>query len=367
MMQWLQNYTGLKTYGENIEISELKNLKKQLKYYKKKYEKEDKEIEILSDKEEEISPEDQKKIDEDMKKRQQKKKGKRNPISNQVYGTINKIKDYVGKNYDKTEDQKRKIKEKLLSIFLFKSLDENELNKIINLLEEKQYSLNEKIVKQGEDSQSFFIIEEGELDCLKQFRVGDPQTYLKTYKSGDFFGELNLLYNSKNPETIIVKSDICILWKIDRDDYYNILKKDQIEKRKLYINYLKQIEILNTLNEDEFLQIADNLNLEEYKDGIKIIKQNESGDKLYIIYEGECQCVKTIDGKPEQKLDVLNVGKYFGDINLLRNDISTFNVVAQGDCKLLVIDRMTFKRLVGPLENLLIRDKELYKKFMGKQ
>ena len=62
MMQWLQNYTGLKTYGENIEISELNSLKKQLKYYKKKYEKEDKEIEILSDKEEEISPEDQKKL-----------------------------------------------------------------------------------------------------------------------------------------------------------------------------------------------------------------------------------------------------------------------------------------------------------------
>ena len=367
MMQWLQNYTGLKTNGENIEISELKNLKKQLKYYKKKYEKEDKEMEILSDKEEEISPEDQKKIDDDMKKRQQKKKGKRNPISNQVYGTINKIKDYVGKNYDKTEDQKRKIKEKLLSIFLFKSLDENLLNEIMNSLEEKNYSGKENVVKQGENSESFFIIEEGELDCLKQFRIGDPQTYLKTYKSGDFFGELNLLYNIKNPETIIVKSDICTLYKIDRDDYNFILHNYEKEKRNKYINYLKEIEILKPLNEDELLKIADNLYLEDYKDGIKIMKQNENGDKLYIIEEGECQCIKTIDGKPEQKLDLLKVGNFFGDINLLRNDISTFNVVAQGDCKLLVIDRMTFKRLVGPLENLLIRDKELYKKFMGKQ
>ena len=43
MMQWLQNYTGLKTYGENIEISELNSLKKQLKYYKKKYGKKEKE------------------------------------------------------------------------------------------------------------------------------------------------------------------------------------------------------------------------------------------------------------------------------------------------------------------------------------
>ena len=68
MMQWLQNYTGLKSYGENVESSELENLKKQLKYYKKKYEKEDKEMEIPSDKEEEITPEDQKKIEDDIKK-----------------------------------------------------------------------------------------------------------------------------------------------------------------------------------------------------------------------------------------------------------------------------------------------------------
>ena len=55
------------------------------------------------DKEEEISPEDQKKIDEDMKKRQQKKKGKRNPISNQVYGIINKEKEYIEKKYGTTK------------------------------------------------------------------------------------------------------------------------------------------------------------------------------------------------------------------------------------------------------------------------
>ena len=31
-----------------------------------------------------------------------------------------------------------------------------------------------------------------------------------------------------------------------------------------------------------------------------MLELNENGDKLYIIEEGECQCIKTIDGKPEQ-------------------------------------------------------------------
>jgi len=113
MFDWLQKYTGERIYGVNVESSELENLKKQLKFYKKKYEKEDKEMEILSDKEEEISPEDQLKIDEDMKRRQQKKKEMRNAISNQVFGKLNK-EQYQIKKFEKTEIQKKKIKEKLL-------------------------------------------------------------------------------------------------------------------------------------------------------------------------------------------------------------------------------------------------------------
>ena len=44
MIQWLQNYSGIKSSGENIEQIELENLRKEVKRYKKKYEKEDKEI-----------------------------------------------------------------------------------------------------------------------------------------------------------------------------------------------------------------------------------------------------------------------------------------------------------------------------------
>ena len=63
MIQWLQNYSGIKSSGENIEQAELENLRKEVKRYKKKYEQEDKEMEVSSESEEEISPEEQKKIE----------------------------------------------------------------------------------------------------------------------------------------------------------------------------------------------------------------------------------------------------------------------------------------------------------------
>ena len=62
MIQWLQNYSGTGIHGENLEKSELINLRKELKHYKKKYEKEIKDIQIESENDEPIGQEEQKHI-----------------------------------------------------------------------------------------------------------------------------------------------------------------------------------------------------------------------------------------------------------------------------------------------------------------
>ena len=366
MMQWLQNYTGLKSYGENIETSELENLKRQLKYYKKKYEKEEKEMEIPSDKEEEISPEDQSKIDEEIKKRQQKKKQMRIPISNQVYGKLNKFEKKQEKKFPKTEEQKKKIKEKIRPIFIFNSLSEDDLNKVIDSLEENNYSNDKYVIEQNKDAEKFFLIEQGDFDCEKIFRIGDPQTYIKSFRAGDYFGELSLLYNFKNPYSIKSKSENGSLYSIDRNTFNNIIQTSESKKREKNLKVLKKIEILKNLTNDELLQICDALILEKIQAGNKIIKQNDTNEKLVIIDQGEAQGIKTIDGKPDQKLEKYNIGSYYGEVSLLRNEINPFNIVAESDCKVFSIDRKTFKRLLGPLENILQRDRKIYAKYMIK-
>ena len=85
MIQWLQNYSGTGVHGENLERNELENLRKELKFYRKKYEKEVKEMEIVSEDEEPLGQEEQKSIDDEMRKKQQKKKYKRPTISDNVY------------------------------------------------------------------------------------------------------------------------------------------------------------------------------------------------------------------------------------------------------------------------------------------
>ena len=58
-----------------------------------------------------------------------------------------------------------------------------------------------------------------------------------------------------------------------------------------------------------------------------------------------------------------DVGSYFGERSLLKNEPRAANVVAKTDCLLVSMDRHSVKRLLGPLEDLLRRNFDLYEKY----
>jgi cAMP-dependent protein kinase regulator len=58
-----------------------------------------------------------------------------------------------------------------------------------------------------------------------------------------------------------------------------------------------------------------------------------------------------------------NTGDFFGERALIKNEPRAANVVAVTACILVSLDRHSVKRLLGPLENLLKRNFEIYEKF----
>jgi cAMP-dependent protein kinase regulator len=82
------------------------------------------------------SDEEVKKVDLDVKKKAQKTTGKREGVSSEPMG---QKKDFKPRVIPKTQDQKNKIRSKLIQSILFNHLDSDELEIIINAMEEKRY------------------------------------------------------------------------------------------------------------------------------------------------------------------------------------------------------------------------------------
>ena len=62
---------------------------------------------------------------------------------------------------------KQKIRERLQSVFMFSSLDETDLEIVINAMDEAQFNSGDVIIKQGDNGECLYVIESGTLNCHK--------------------------------------------------------------------------------------------------------------------------------------------------------------------------------------------------------
>lgn len=329
MIDWLLKISG-KNNSQNMEKSELLELRKEVAKLKKKY-KTDEEAEIQSESDSEEDTEDQDSFDKMVLARRSvmQKKGQRASVSAEVYGIFNKKEDFQPKFVEKTEDQQKRISECVTHSFLFNSLDEKDLQTVINAMEEKKFLTGDTVIKQGDNGDVLYVIESGELDCFKVFNEEEGEKYLKTYYSGEAFGELALLYNAPRAATIRAKSD-SVLWLLDRETFNHIVKDAAMKKRAKYETFLKSVNILSSIDSYELGQIADALKIEKVKAGDTIIKMNDIGDNFYIIEEGSAYASKQLnDGEEEVNVKDYNPGDYFGELALIKNDLRAANVIAK--------------------------------------
>jgi cAMP-dependent protein kinase regulator len=98
---------------------------------------------------------------------------------------------------------------------MFKALNKDELDIVIDAMAEKKISPGEVVIKQGDAGAVLYVVEEGQLDCFKRFAQDEKPKYLKTYEPGEAFGELALLYNAPRAATITAKT-AALLWELDR-------------------------------------------------------------------------------------------------------------------------------------------------------
>ena len=377
MIEWLQKYGGYTSTGLTIdEKKELESLRLQVKKYREMEEskEEDQEtpkedIQSESDDEDDVDPE----IDNIVSKRISNPIMKkmscipRSGVSAEVYGVFHKKENFVAKVVSKTQEQIQRIKTSVIHSFLFGNLDPKDLEVVINAMEEKVFQKGENIINQGEKGDCLYFVEEGKLNCYKKTASEQSPKLVKEYGPGDAFGELALLYNAPRAATITAESDKVITWVLDRETFNHIVKEAAQKKREKYENFLKKVEILSSIEPYELMQISDALKTATFKKGDYIIKEGEMGDVFYILEEGTCEATKTLEpGKPDTIIKEYSVGDYFGERALIKGEPRAANIIASSETvKVISLDRISFKRLLGPIEDILKRNIYKYQNFLS--
>ncbi|KAH3902796.1 probable cAMP-dependent protein kinase regulatory subunit [Saccharomycodes ludwigii] len=249
----------------------------------------------------------------------------------------------ANKKSKKSEEQLKRLSKAIGDNFLFKKLDSDSKKLVINSLQEKFIGQGEEIIKQGDEGDYFYIVENGTVE----FFVNNEK--VNTSGPGSSFGELALMYNSPRAATVIAKTD-CILWSLDRLTFRKILLGGSFKKRVLYDEFLKSVPILKSLTTYDRAKLADALDTAYYKSGDVIIKEGDVGENFYFIERGAADVLKKGHTEP---IAHLKAGDYFGEVALLNDLPRQATIKATEATKVATLGKSGFQRLLGPCVEVL--------------
>ena len=280
------------------------------------------------------------------------------------------LKNNETKTHHKRYDTKRKKKNDKVSI-VARDKDSNHEKKVLELIHEKNpekedyellydiiskhfflqtlnhqakeeiiismslYSIKEgkTLYSQGCPGYYWYIVNSGELNKLMNDKI------VKKLIRGNSFGEKSIMNGAPRSTSVVAVTD-CKLWVLKRSIFKKILEFI------FTCNYEQNMKFLDGLNmplDTTFKSImANNLIQEIYLKGQYICKEGELAGCMYIIKDGEIECIKG-----DKVIRTLKKGDNFGQKALLEGDIRSLDVKAKTDCKIYSISSEFFRNQFG--------------------
>ncbi|KAK3719218.1 hypothetical protein LTR37_004437 [Vermiconidia calcicola] len=115
--------------------------------------------------------------------------------------------------------QRRRMYESFLEeVPLLSSLTSYERSKIADALETTKYPAGSAIIREGDVGDKFYILENGEAEATKR----GTDKPLKSYKKGDYFGELALLEDKPRAASVTSKTEVKVA-TLGKDGFQRLL------------------------------------------------------------------------------------------------------------------------------------------------
>jgi CRP/FNR family transcriptional regulator, cyclic AMP receptor protein len=109
---------------------------------------------------------------------------------------------------------------------------------------------------------------------------------------------------------------------------------------------LRKQVIFRDLEDGELARVAEVCREQSFVSGEFIFREGESGNRLYLIVEGEVRISRTIPGSGEEALAVLKPGAMFGEMSVFDRSERSTDAISNGGTRCLTIARSDFELLL---------------------
>jgi CRP/FNR family cyclic AMP-dependent transcriptional regulator len=109
---------------------------------------------------------------------------------------------------------------------------------------------------------------------------------------------------------------------------------------------LRNVPLFKDLDDTELAEVADVCREEQFVSGEYIFREGESGNRLYLITEGEVRISRDVPGSGEEALAVLKPGALFGEMAVFDRSERSTHAISNGGTTVLTITRADFEMLL---------------------
>ena len=221
-----------------------------------------------------------------------------------------------------------------------------------------KYAQDEFVFKEGEDSDTFYIIKSGQAFVSKQVAEGN-EVPLGILKEGQCFGEIGLLEEMDRTASVKALGELELFQLkkegfgdlLERSDAFSILLK-KISRNRL----LKQTSIFKQLSDLGLLAVQELMFEKDFEANEVVFEENDPPDALYIIAKGSAQITRRTKSGKNITLAFLGQGNFFGEMGLIETQPRSATVTTTEPSKMLVLPRDEFQELLqkSPLISLNI-------------
>ncbi|CAD8075753.1 unnamed protein product [Paramecium primaurelia] len=228
------------------------------------------------------------------------------------------------------------------SHFVFFSLPQDSLQKLIDKMFYCTIKAGEYVFEQGNQASAYFVIERGQVQIIIN------ENPIRVLQQGDQFGEIALLYNATRSASTKALTN-CGFWSLERATFRKTIEEITLKEYDENRKFIDQVNFFSFMTSEQRDMIGHALITTKFNPGQNIVNEGDQADSFYVIKTGQVQILKG-----DKLIRKMGAKDSFGEQALYEKSVRGATVKAETEVRCVALGRENLSKILGDKIQLII-------------